>query len=325
LIVLILVVRSTKSFLGVINSENIRVYRMQTAYGSGVEGAIPGWILQLTKVSRMISLISIYILIYNKLEKKTYKTNWRLLICSVCLYLPIPLLGGARFDLIVLVLYSLMVLLILRIKRGENSNIKSIILMAIFVSLGILLFSVSRTIVGRTSDKGLIAYLSEYFGGSTVLLDDFLRNPLHASYFGEETLIGINKFLNAVGLTNNPTTWFFEFRSVNGYPIGNVYSSIRSFVYDFGFIGVPIFGFLQGVFFSVFYQIIKINNYSGISISIIFYSFISYSLFFSSFQEMFFSTMLSTNFLTFLIVLLLLKRFLIIKKGEEIISESFKL
>ena len=298
---------------------------MQTAYGSGVEGAIPGWILQLTKVSRMISLISIYILIYNKLEKKTYKTNWRLLICSVCLYLPIPLLGGARFDLIVLVLYSLMVLLILRIKRGENSNIKSIILMAIFVSLGILLFSVSRTIVGRTSDKGLIAYLSEYFGGSTVLLDDFLRNPLHASYFGEETLIGINKFLNAVGLTNNPTTWFFEFRSVNGYPIGNVYSSIRSFVYDFGFIGVPIFGFLQGVFFSVFYQIIKINNYSGISISIIFYSFISYSLFFSSFQEMFFSTMLSTNFLTFLIVLLLLKRFLIIKKGEEIISESFKL
>ena len=176
---------------------------------------------------------------------------------------------------------------------------KNLIKIAIIMLIVLYLFSFTRTLVGRTSKDNFIDYISRYFGGSIQLFDMYLENPTPKSnIWGKETFFGINKFLSQIGVINANYTLHLEFRSSNGVSLGNVYTSFRRMIQDFGVSGLIILNFLFGIIMTCYYNFIKNSkSIDKISLKYIFYFMILHSVVLTPFSDFFFSTILSINYL----------------------------
>ena len=94
----------------------------------------------------------------------------------------------------------------------------------------------------------------------------------------------------------------------NGLVIGNVYTAFRKMHHDFGVFGIMIFQMIQAVIITIYYEKIKnMKDINKISISIIFYSAISFSIFLHSYSEFFFSVVLSFNYMAFFALIYIIK------------------
>ena len=175
------------------------------------------------------------------------------------------------------------------------------------------LFYILKNFVGRSSDKTIVEYLTSYLGGGIPCFDLFIKDPpVKSNVFGQETFYSLIEGLKRRGIINAPAVSFHkEFRTSNNVGIGNVYTALRDYYYDFGVLGMFIMHSIFSVFFSYLYEKTKIKmSY----IKIIFLSILYNRMVFYMFNNMFFSSDCSISFCFKAIFIILL--FNILMKRE---------
>lgn len=113
----------------------------------------------------------------------------------------------------------------------------------------LILFRLLNDISGRgKSEMSLLYYISVYIGSGMKNLDTFLKNNnfIQMKGFGWETFAGIYNFLKRF-LNISYDGLVLEFQpSINGLFLGNIYTAIRRYYHDFGWIGVIVIPSILG-------------------------------------------------------------------------------
>lgn len=168
------------------------------------------------------------------------------------------------------------------------------------VIIVLIAFSQIRGFVGRTNTYDLVDYIAQYAGAPIKLFDMFIQNPpsKNTSIWGAETFVNVWKYIGhkTGDATLNGLIMNKEFRSVNGFGLGNVYTAFREYMNDFGFIGLLVLTTIHSFFFTYYYTCIKkVNRHSftsRIDFSVLLYAFLVPSLFFFSIDDRLFQAYL---------------------------------
>ncbi len=208
--------------------------------------------------------------------------------------------------------------------KSEN-NIKLIFGIVGIAAAVILVFQGFANLLGRnTSEYSFTYYLAIYLGAEIKNLDIFLQTvfPIQNGFFGEQTFMYIWKTISPyIGIDSSILQFDLPFLSVNGYSLGNVYTVFYSYLYDFGYIGVPILvslmAFISQVFFEKFKRF-RLNQ--GVPISVLVYARIFSALAFSFFSNKFYENMFNFSFFEIIVIWILLNWFLC---GKSLIKISW--
>lgn len=182
----------------------------------------------------------------------------------------------------------------------KGFQVKFAIRVAGIVIIVLIAFSQIRGFVGRTNTYDIIDYIAQYAGAPIKLFDMFVKNPPSKSttIWGAETFVNVWKYIGykTGDATLNGLIMNKEFRSVNGFGLGNVYTAFREYMNDFGFCGVIVLTSIHSFFFTYYYICIKRKNRSSftskIDFSVLLYAFLVPSLFFFSIDDRLFQAYL---------------------------------
>ena len=291
-------------------------YRLNTAYGDGIDSYIPSIVSQLRKFNWAAALVSVYIILNNmfvtKCEGKKYKIELKYII-SILLYLPLTVLAGGRFDLIIFLLSTLIMAIVIfnSFRSKFSSSLKMIKKFLIALVIILAIFSTTRTLFGRNSNGDLFEHISKYFAGPIINLDYYLRGNCVDSYvhFGREIFKGIYDFMAKLGLLELEEL-SRSFVVINGLEFGNVYTAYKYMYSACGLTGVVVFQLILGRIFALMYDKIKKNKDFDINIFIIFYALSLSLLILHPFSELLFSTLISFNYFVLFLFIWLLKFFI---------------
>lgn len=219
--------------------------------------------------------------------------------------------GGALNLFIAFVVYWYCIL-----KRKQNwlshGNVK-ILIGAVF-GLIVLVFSFQwlASVLGRDVDQySTMDYLAIYFGAEIKNLDTFLTNqiyPVHTGVPGGQTFYYLIKAASGYLHLGIPDYDFMlPFQSVNGYNLGNVYTTFYPYIYDFGMSGLLVLvGIMATVSQLIFESVKHFNGKKMISFSTLIYGYIVTALGFSFFSNKFYENIFSVNLLQMLVTWFLL-------------------
>ena len=302
-------------------------FRFEKAFDQEIN--LPSYLSQGIKFTKALIYIFSFAEIHNKIlsnKKREKKKISFLYIASLLMFTIQTILSGGRSDLVVLFIAILTMAFMFDCYYSNKAGVKfgkNIVKIIIITSVILYVFSITRSLVGRTADDNFIDYVTRYFGGPIELFDLYIKDPIAKSnVFGKETFFGINKFLGQVGIINFPYTLHLEFRSVNGKILGNVYTCFRRLYQDFGYFGVISLNLLFGWIMTKYYNIIKNSKKIGkLSIFIIFYFMIIHCVILAPFSDFFFSTVLSINYINIVSYMLVIITLLTKVRNKRIINE----
>lgn len=315
----VLIFLAVSKIVGPINLANfgkkIGDYRLISAYADDTK-SIPGYLIQLYKISTVCSYFMSFITINNLIYSKKMKTKENryiidFVICFTCQFV-LALLSGGRYNIITFIIGIITIVTI--IKSSDKKSIsktlpfKSYLKIFSVLLIVVVLFSRMRGIVGRTNSNTTISYISSYFGGSVPLLDKKLKNNLTESkMFGSSTFYPLYRLISKFGLPIEVRSGNLDFTS-SGTLTGNVYTSFYPIFIDFGFVGVFILELICGfVCYKIFCHVYKKNIYCKQNIIlIIIYSMHVSSLYLHSYSETFYNYLFSQTFILELIYCLLI-------------------
>ena len=245
---------------------------------------ISGLVKQCVSVSMYLALFYSYIVGNNLAARGKQKlSNWMPILLSTVM----AFMQGYRSDMLRYWIAMLVVMYTVT-KRAAGwktkKETKTVVRKMAFSVIAIaLIFVAVRGVVGRSSDKDPLYYLTFYAGCPIAALDSFVKNPIAPSpIWGKETFYTLNQ---NIGILFNKSdlryVFFHEFtRSPNGTSIGNVYTGFRGPYYDFGFWGMILCMLIMGIFFTWFYTFVKKKRGRGpVDLSLLIYSYVAYTFF----------------------------------------------
>jgi len=272
------------------------------------EKPIGALVTQLVKFTKGTAFILLFVFINNlisakKVSKKLILKNLILLIpgfiyCIQCI------LKGGRFDAIAFVIGAIFIYyFLMQYKHNWKYKIKIKTLLKIVLLLIALVYAFwfFREFVGRTSDAGLVEYITGYIGGSYELFDLYLeKSPAKAVETFGYMVRSINKIIG----TNIPAITYHEFgKSHTGILIGNTYTGMRNYYNDFGYIGVFLMSFVFSWIYNVLYcRLTRTRNIYKHTFLFIFYTTIIYAVVYHFFSEYFFARLSIGYFIEVLVM-----------------------
>lgn len=299
-------------------NKTMNAYRRAYSYGDAKISFLP---VQLMKFSKGIGFTFLFIFFNNIFigEKKSFTKQIKYLLPSISFLLSTFLLGG-RINMISFIVASIFLAYYNWNKKYEwNKKISLKMIRNILLTFLILLivFYFTKTIVGRTSNKTFLDYITTYLGGSIQLLDDYLNDStVYSEEKKCETFPGIIQSLYKTGIININAKKSLEFRHiVNGEFLGNVYTGLRRYYHDFGFFGMIIIQMLYSCFMNnIYYDLKNIKKESYTKIwKTVWYSYTLYCIMIHSIEDHFFIN-LSVGYIIELIIIYIVIRLIIPKK-----------
>lgn len=259
-------------------------------------------------VSIVAAQVIIYIILFdvltNYINKDRIKDKFPK-ICCLCLYIVICLLSTGRTMLMNLIVYVLLAFCILLNEKNNwsNQNNGKIIkygLIAIFILLAsfwIIDYTLRASMYG--TERKMWDQIAKYCSSSIYAFDVYLKKPSYAYDGNFETLQNLFSLLNKFGanfkiVANSLETVIFSNVSTN------VYTAMRRYIHDFGYMGMFFMQFLQGYIFQSGYKLIK-NGKSSFFSFLIFCTF-SYTYVFNCIEERFLVNVLSLRSLIIIFV-----------------------
>ena len=243
----------------------------------------------------MLALAYIYagIVIQYIVSKQKTSLKWKILHYSpIIIYGACTILTGGRNPLINLGL-AIIVMYFIKLKQIKGKNplrFKTICKLVLGGSVALISFSSFRGLVGRTSDYTTFDYLAMYIGAPIKLFDLFINSAQQIThrFIGQETF---TSFLGDIGKDVGSSN--LEFRSSNGFGLGNVYTPFRRYYSDFGIWGLIILTAIQSFFYSFYYSKLVNNKVKGIDICTILYSYLFVGVVYYSVDERLYTYFLS--------------------------------
>ncbi len=291
-------------------------YRTQTAYGTDLEDKLPGWVSQLQNVVSVIGYIYIYnILCFGKNLRVSERFIDIMVIALSCIA---NMMTGGRFGTLCMAIGGMMMYWILRYRGGESSGAKlsTVLKILAIVIMTLATFYLVKDLVGRESDYDLVDYLTHYAGGGIVGFDMYLQNPpVPSDIFGKETFYSLINGLRKLGVIDVPYyAIHHEFRISNGTSIGNIYTALRDYNYDFGLVGMIVLHIVFCCFMCLFYEHAKKRGtgFETITLAMVYYCVPMYSI-----SNTFYSNIVSFGFLIKLVELYILYRLFFVKKDSR--------
>lgn len=182
-------------------------------------------------------------MLYNGIRKKLIM-NWSLLIILIPLVL-INILTTARNGFIMIIVYILASFILISMFYGKKISVPSLFLK---IMIGLIVFLSIFTFLGLSSGKILIdSFLDSIYlyGGSPIIaLNEFLEAPVYNDIIGLESFTGIRGLLNRFFPNVNPGAYFLPSIAFENGTYTNIYTSFRSYIADFRFIGLFMIQFL---------------------------------------------------------------------------------
>lgn len=226
---------------------------------------------------------------------------------AVILGLITPLFNGSRGTTIVLII-SLVIFIFMCSYKMKNIKLgKFYFLLTMGIILVLIFLQSSAILLGRTSEVfSQMDYISMYVGAEIKNLDTFIKNgafPVKQVYFGQQTFrTQISILYKVFGLNFSNYNLVLPFQWVNGISLGNVYTIFYPWLYDFGYVGVPVVIVLVVLISQGLYNFTKISKSMVLApISKLFYGLIGSNLVLSFFSNKFFEN-ITISFIYYLIV-----------------------
>lgn len=244
------------------------------------------------------SYICIYIFIKNLIEGVPFKRFMALLL-PIFLFIPYVIFTAGRQQFIYLFIYILVIGIILYQEKYFFDKAVFIKVLGV-VSVAFICFLVAFYGTGMLSGKiGInnsnpLRVVAHYAGTNISAFDVFLHTiyPVN-SYIGSTTLIDVYAKLHAFS-PDIPKfrMYVLEFTYFDGITT-NVYTALRRYIQDYGYIGCSLIMFWLGAFYTYFYNYVKYARNSDFSL-ILFASFY-YPVFLLFREERFMTSILSTS------------------------------
>ncbi len=264
LLVLVLAIRDMLNvaggWFGTINL-TMNEYRAAFSYNDVQTDTI---VVQLMKISKGAAYTFLYVFINNLMssnnsnKKNLFLKNIKYFI-PVISYVILSLFRSGRLNAIMIMVAGLFYWYFLwHRKNGWNRVVsrKFVTRIVLLFALFCFFFFATRELVGRQNKSTFIDYLTMYYGGSFQLLDQYLTSSDVVA--GHESFPGILMSLRKLGLYNVYIRKSLEFRiTPTGIYLGNIYTGIRRFYSDFGYLGVAIMQTIYGVLFASLYRKIR--------------------------------------------------------------------
>ncbi|WP_243124205.1 O-antigen polymerase [Clostridium tyrobutyricum] len=278
---------------------------------------LPGTIRAIRRVCLASGFIMTYLftngLVYNNKKNRVAE-----LLCIFLTLLNSLTLGG-RGDALQLITAGVMQYLIIeRHKEGRKfikiGNILKIMVITIVI---IATFAQVGELLGRNmSFINFNDYIAVYLSAELKNLDTFIRSGVFGTNFiSSQTMVNV---VNLLGSLLGNTDWIHNldnpYRFMNGYSLGNVSTVFYAFMYDGGYIGTVIYTSIMAIICQIIFQgATNANTEKKISLSVVLYSYVWFTVIFSFFSDKFYEIIINTNFVWMLFSWLVIRAFLLVK------------
>ena len=284
------------------------VFRAKNAYGLSLSDQLPGWVRQLLNLSAVVAFLYLFHLIWfgRRLGRLGLALNAAIL--AVCV--GVSLLTGGRFSAMTMVVAGAVLWYMLR-SGGPRAWKLGTLLRVMLAVLAVLYgFYAVKTLVGRQSEDTLVEYITHYAGGGIPGLDLYLQDPPAPSgIWGKETFYSLNNGLRKLGVLDIPYYYIHhEFRRSGGASIGNIYTALRDYHYDFGLGGLLVLHTAFSVIFAFWYEYQKKRRSH---LGILLWAMVYYCVVFYPISNSFFASVISFGFVIRAALLAVLYRLLI--------------
>ncbi len=263
------------------------------------------WMSYRILIAQFITCFYLYMFFSNTIFFKFRIKYLLLLLPSMC-YFPFIILSTGRIALLVLLIYIFVIAGTLYQKK-YNYNLSSSIRILFNALIGCIVFVLFFFLLGELTGKSLsatrspVVIISHYAGLSIPAFDHYLNYiNIDTGYFGETTLVGPYRNLNALGFSLPTPRIFLDFVKMDGIDT-NVYTALMRYLNDFGLIGMYGVVSLLSMGYSSLYYFIKYR--SNNPIYLIFYAMNVFPLYLFSIDDRFFIDIVNMQFLYGLILL----------------------
>lgn len=272
--------------------------------------SLPLFTRLLYKITNTLSYILSYLGVKTILNPQSSKQIKLLYILIMGLSVFGPLLFGGRGGSIRIIwLIAFLFYFIYEERRKWNFSIPKKMIIIAFSATVLLVYFWSNfaVLLGREHEEGKnkeerFYNIAIYCGAQVKNLDLYLNEN---SIQQNNDLIGYATFSNLysrfIPNVKGKIIHLFQFRDYKGYQLGNVYTCFQSYIYDFGYLGVLLI-IIFSYFLTKLWCKIRYLNPPNKVILICIYCMLSYSTFFSFFSEGFFTSVVSTSFISQLIL-----------------------
>lgn len=193
--------------------------------------------------------------------KKLFRCKLEMLMVLLSLFS--SMLGTGRTFLIKYIVFLFAVIYYLhffkeKVKRFSFNKMAGTIKKMVFaVVIFFVLFQLMGITTNKTGNRSTVDMLYQYSGSAVVALDRSIENyEYDGRFFGEESFYGLYGFLNALGADIPNEILHLPFVDVGEGQRTNIYTSLRTYLYDFGYLGMYIVQLLLGVVSAVMYAIL---------------------------------------------------------------------
>ena len=285
----------------------ITQYRDMGLFEGKTVRALPSWINFGRTMITALGYWFLYVFINNMILKKRDILSLIIVVISAAS----TLTSGARGDVFFMIVSAVVIYVALKNKQmGFRKSIKIKTLIGILVIGLIVLFTFqwTATAIGRVADFKLADYIAIYCGAEIKNLDMFLQeNHMSTHIWGGQTFYSLVHWLGPIfGIKTEGYSLDIPFRSVNGFNLGNVYTTFYPYIYDFGMWGVVVLVGLMALLVQWNYERVKrapIREKPGLCM--LMYEYMSASVVFSFFSNKFYEVQFSENFVRIIIIWLL--------------------
>ena len=282
--------------------------RLARGLGNSVSGLVEWMYLVATCFS--------YLLMYHT-EKNIFQYGMKprkfvLEFIVISLYLVTTVFTTGRTEIMYFCIFTF--LIYLTYSSHNYSKIKltpKLMFIAILVLIG---FFGAFYLLGRLTGKSQIMDFEEtisvYVGGSIAALNEYCNEPIiNRGEFGQHTLFSLYTFLNNFGLKLEILERPLEFVQT-GTLYTNVYTALRRYIQDFGYVGCSLIMLVIGLFFGNLYRHFLAARSDW---SIIICAMSAFVLIEMAIEERFFMTLITPGFFYRLIVMYIICRIFISK------------
>lgn len=305
-------------------------YKRVISYGNVTLNPI---VNQMTKVVYSFGYIYMYIFMNNifaSREKNRIKRNIEYLLPAF-LFVAMSIIKGNRIDIMQLVVMAVFLYyMFLHKKVGWNKHISGKMFKKAFLIfvIGMIIFYYMKELVGRVSSLNFLEYVTQYIGGSIQLLDQYIKDPAESNAvpFGE-TLTGLITGFRKLGLTTATLRKQLEFRyTPTGVYLGNVYTALRRYYNDAGWIGVVLFPAILSFIMNAFYRRVRLYKSNSIKhiYKTIVYASLLYVVPFQAMEDSFYINKVTIGYLIELLILYMCSLFIFKKIRIKCVPTIYK-
>ncbi len=257
----------------------------------------------LNLISESIRTVFLFFFFYNCILSR-FRKKWLFYLLPPAIDVFTQTLGTGRVFAIRLAAMSLLTAFVMyniRYRWNRRVTFRIIGFGAAALALFFLVFTLLGFLTGKTGVRSVWDTISIYTGLSIPSLDVYLNTPHEPpSIWGEETLYGIHDILRTLGADIPERVRHLEFVHFGDFA-GNVFTSLRRYIHDYGFAGMLLIQFALGLLYSSFYNFIKTRQTPGFSLIV--YSYLFYTLAMQGIDDVILSMTIGTTIIYRLVYL----------------------